>query len=129
MKKLSGLLIGILILLLSNSLQAQCLPDSILSNIVDELIVKDGLEKENKYLKEQIKTLTKLDSTNIEKQKIFTQKILSYEQTIKDKDKLTAYDKAAIKDLQKESRKKSLRSFGKGFIVGGVFLTVFILVL
>lgn len=111
MKKLHGYLIGTILFLISFSSYSQCtcLPDSIITNIVDELIVKDGMAFELNR-KDSIIIVYKHE-LGVKGEQIAELKLNAkeYETIISNKDRLSEYLIAESKDLKRTIRKLKIQ--------------------
>lgn len=124
MKKRIFLLIATLLISFASFSQEICLPENVVSNMIDELIVKDGMEY----------TLNKQDSTikvykrDLEgvREEISTLKLKvgTYEKIISQLEELEKITNANLKDCQREKKKGKVKSFLLGFGIGGTAATI-----
>lgn len=136
MKKLIGLLIGTIGIVLSSYCQPKTvtppnevlIPVYVLDSVVQELIIKDHLVYTINLQDSTIQVYKKDHKNDLEKIQILALKNTEYEGIIKKMEELSLYDKAALKDCKKEVKVGKIKSFVKGIVTGVVIVIIFVVV-
>lgn len=112
MKRRNLFLIGILISLLSFTTKAQetCVPDSIFAKMVDELIVKDGMEYELNKKDSTLTIYAHKDSLQRESIKIYKIKEGEWTGIVSKLEEREKIKDAEIKDLKHERVRKTIKT-------------------
>lgn len=128
MKKLIGLLIGT-ILTISSFAQDVTIPEKVLDNMIEELIIKDDCIYKLNKLDSTISVYKHSEAKNLEKIQTYRLKAEEYKAIVERQEKIIEIQGAEIKDTKKQGRKGALKAFGGGTITGIIFTIILIIVI